>query len=103
MDSILKFILYARKHPEKKLHNRFTASHALNANADFDWWHESQKSDIVQKLCTIEGTRKQVICTWKYYKEKICYYDEFYALARRLLKEGRQKDYDPNALAHLLI
>lgn len=42
-DTILKFILYARKHPEKKLHLQFTAYKALNCNQDFNWVFEEKK------------------------------------------------------------
>lgn len=96
MDSILKFILYARKFPEKQLHSRYNASNALGCNSDFDWMFEDQKSNIVQKLCIVEATRKQVVKAWKHYKKKICYYPEFYTLARQLLKDGKKKDYKPS-------
>lgn len=96
MDAILKFILYARKHPEKELHNRYKATQALGLNGDFDWGYEYQKSYVVQQLCTIKTTKKKIVATWKHYKKELCYYPEFYDLARRLLKEGKKKDYKPH-------
>lgn len=93
MDSILKFIFYARKHPEKELHNRYNEFKILNSNSDFDWHYEGAKSEVVQKLCTVEATKKQIVNTWKHYKKELCYYPEFYSYARYLLKEGKKKDY----------
>ena len=102
MDSILKFILYARKHPEKELHNRYFVTRVLNIDKDFDWVHEESKCDIVRQLCTIKGTTKQVKATWKYYKNKVCYYSEFFAYAASLLREGKRRNYKPN-LTDLLL
>lgn len=92
-DSIYKFILFARKHPEKELHLRFRATAALGANMDFDWAYEGQKAEVVQKLCTVDATPKVVKNTWRHYKNQLCYYHEFFALAKRLLREGKKKDY----------
>ncbi len=88
-DSILRFIFYARKHPEKQLHSRFEAIRALGANRDFDWIYEDRKSEVVQKLCTVEASAKMVKRTWRHYKKVLCYYPEFYELARQLLKEAK--------------
>ena len=92
-DSIYKFILFAREHPEKKLHVRFTATAALGANRDFDWAYEGQKATVVQKLCTVEATPQLIKNTWLHYKKQLCYYHAFYVLAKSLLKQGKNKDY----------
>lgn len=98
MDSILKFILYARKHPDKQLHYRFKASHALGKNRDFDWVYEDRKSNVVQQLCTVDMSKKSVIKAWKFYKRKLCYYPEFFGWARYLFKDAKRKDYKPSIL-----
>lgn len=96
MDDILKFILYARKHPEKELHRRFKATRALGMNKDYDWSYEEHKSDWVQLLCTTEAPTREVKKAWKKYHKKMCFYDAFYNLARQILKDGKRKDYKPS-------
>ena len=95
-DWIWKFICFARKHPEKQLHYRFKSTKALNPDSDFDWYHEDQKAHVVFQLCTITATPKLIKNTWKHYKKTLCFYPEFYELARRLLTEGKKKDYKPH-------
>lgn len=92
-DSIYKFIIFAQKHPEKELHLRFRATEALGANMDFDWFYEDQKTKLVQELCTINERPKIIKKIWRHYKKEYCYYPEFYALAKRLLKQGKKRGY----------
>lgn len=86
MDSILKFILFSRKHSETKLNNRYEVTKALGSNGDFDRSYENTKSKIVKRLCIVEANQKQIKATWKQYEKQLCYYPEFYDLASRLLK-----------------
>lgn len=102
MDKILKFILYARKHPEKELHRRFRASAALNINRDFNWHYEESKCKWVKNLILTDAPIKEVKKSWKKYHKKVCFYDEFYYLARKLLKEGKKKDYKHKWIYDLL-
>ena len=90
MDAILKFVLYTRKHPEKKLHTQFTAFNALNINRDFDWAHEESKAEYIRFLCTVDAPRRQVVKTFKRCKRQLCLYNEFYYLARRLIKDAKR-------------
>lgn len=45
-------------------------------------------------LCEEPATKKEIIKEWKYYKNKYTYYNEFYYLAKELLKKGKKKNYE---------
>ena len=92
---LYKMVLMANKNPNKKYYLDFLPT-CLNANKDWDWDYEYSKTDTVRDF--IEWTfehdcsQKEIKRTCKILCKKICFYDEYIASAKNIIKRYKSKN-----------